>query len=219
MQTHRFSCCSSVWMWISSFVLRYINTHTAGRIDNTSTSLKQQSCICVMQNCVFDGFCPCLQDTEAMKRALALIDSKMGQAKNWLRDPHGQPGIITWTKLFHAFMTHKQPWRVPALHRHMGVCWWVLWSCYRWSRWAGHPSDSGWGGESGWTLCWEREERYCGHSQNPRTADGAGLRDAWQVTSPSTISLYLWSCSEMLIMVSACRSIAFSQIDDRREGG
>uniref|UniRef100_A0A673FTP7 Vinculin n=1 Tax=Sinocyclocheilus rhinocerous TaxID=307959 RepID=A0A673FTP7_9TELE len=33
-----------------------------------------------------------LQDTEAMKRALALIDSKMAQAKNWLRDPHAQPG-------------------------------------------------------------------------------------------------------------------------------
>ncbi|RXN38634.1 vinculin isoform X2 [Labeo rohita] len=27
-----------------------------------------------------------------MKRALALIDSKMAQAKNWLRDPHAQPG-------------------------------------------------------------------------------------------------------------------------------
>uniref|UniRef100_A0A671RXR1 Vinculin n=1 Tax=Sinocyclocheilus anshuiensis TaxID=1608454 RepID=A0A671RXR1_9TELE len=32
------------------------------------------------------------KDTEAMKRALALIDSKMAQAKNWLRDPHSQPG-------------------------------------------------------------------------------------------------------------------------------
>uniref|UniRef100_A0A9J7WXN4 Vinculin n=1 Tax=Cyprinus carpio carpio TaxID=630221 RepID=A0A9J7WXN4_CYPCA len=32
------------------------------------------------------------KDTEAMKRALGLIDSKMAQAKNWLRDPHAQPG-------------------------------------------------------------------------------------------------------------------------------
>ncbi|KAG9345921.1 hypothetical protein JZ751_007735 [Albula glossodonta] len=32
------------------------------------------------------------KDTEAMKRALALIDSKMNQAKGWLRDPNGQPG-------------------------------------------------------------------------------------------------------------------------------
>ncbi|XP_056432450.1 vinculin b isoform X1 [Gadus chalcogrammus] len=32
------------------------------------------------------------KDTEAMKRALGLIDSKMAQAKNWLRDPNAQPG-------------------------------------------------------------------------------------------------------------------------------
>ncbi|CAJ0965467.1 unnamed protein product [Ranitomeya imitator] len=31
-------------------------------------------------------------DTEAMKRALALIDSKMNQAKGWLRDPNAPPG-------------------------------------------------------------------------------------------------------------------------------
>ncbi|CAG00946.1 unnamed protein product, partial [Tetraodon nigroviridis] len=33
------------------------------------------------------------KDTEAMKRALGLIDSKMAQAKNWLRDPNAPPGI------------------------------------------------------------------------------------------------------------------------------
>lgn len=27
-----------------------------------------------------------------MKRALGLINSKMAQAKNWLRDPNAQPG-------------------------------------------------------------------------------------------------------------------------------
>ncbi|XP_020351182.2 vinculin isoform X2 [Oncorhynchus kisutch] len=32
------------------------------------------------------------KDTEAMKRALALIDSKMTQAKSWLRDPNAQQG-------------------------------------------------------------------------------------------------------------------------------
>uniref|UniRef100_A0A8C5I753 Vinculin n=1 Tax=Gouania willdenowi TaxID=441366 RepID=A0A8C5I753_GOUWI len=32
------------------------------------------------------------KDTEAMKRALGLIDSKMAQAKNWLRDPNALPG-------------------------------------------------------------------------------------------------------------------------------
>lgn len=33
-----------------------------------------------------------LQDMEALKRSLALIESKMAQAKSWLKDPHGQPG-------------------------------------------------------------------------------------------------------------------------------
>ncbi|CAN9499862.1 unnamed protein product [Ophioblennius macclurei] len=32
------------------------------------------------------------KDMEALKRSLALIESKMAQAKNWLKDPHGQPG-------------------------------------------------------------------------------------------------------------------------------
>lgn len=36
-----------------------------------------------------------LKDTEAMRRALALIESKMGQAKGWLRDPNGLPGNIS----------------------------------------------------------------------------------------------------------------------------
>ncbi|XP_010566080.1 PREDICTED: vinculin isoform X3 [Haliaeetus leucocephalus] len=39
----------------------------------------------------FGGFC-FVKDTEAMKRALALIDSKMNQAKGWLRDPNAPPG-------------------------------------------------------------------------------------------------------------------------------
>lgn len=30
---------------------------------------------------------------EALKRSLALIESKMALAKGWLKDPHGQPGI------------------------------------------------------------------------------------------------------------------------------
>ncbi|KAM8858549.1 vinculin-like isoform 3-T3 [Spinachia spinachia] len=32
------------------------------------------------------------KDMEAVKRCLALIESKMAQAKGWLKDPHGQPG-------------------------------------------------------------------------------------------------------------------------------
>ncbi|XP_077585815.1 vinculin-like isoform X1 [Stigmatopora nigra] len=32
------------------------------------------------------------KDMEALKRSLALIESKMSQAKSWLKDPYGQPG-------------------------------------------------------------------------------------------------------------------------------
>uniref|UniRef100_A0A3P9HAD1 Vinculin n=1 Tax=Oryzias latipes TaxID=8090 RepID=A0A3P9HAD1_ORYLA len=32
------------------------------------------------------------KDMEALKRSLALIESRMAQAKSWLKDPHGQPG-------------------------------------------------------------------------------------------------------------------------------
>ncbi|XP_068423876.1 vinculin-like isoform X1 [Clinocottus analis] len=32
------------------------------------------------------------KDMEALKRCLTLIESKMSQAKGWLKDPHGQPG-------------------------------------------------------------------------------------------------------------------------------
>ncbi|KAM9804035.1 vinculin-like isoform 1-T1 [Neosynchiropus ocellatus] len=32
------------------------------------------------------------KDMEALKRSLALIESKMGLAKTWLKDPHAQPG-------------------------------------------------------------------------------------------------------------------------------
>uniref|UniRef100_A0A7N8Y3N0 Vinculin n=1 Tax=Mastacembelus armatus TaxID=205130 RepID=A0A7N8Y3N0_9TELE len=32
------------------------------------------------------------KDMEALKRSLGLIESKMVQAKSWLKDPHGQPG-------------------------------------------------------------------------------------------------------------------------------
>uniref|UniRef100_A0A8I3N7B3 Vinculin n=1 Tax=Canis lupus familiaris TaxID=9615 RepID=A0A8I3N7B3_CANLF len=36
--------------------------------------------------------CTRISDTEAMKRALASIDSKLNQAKGWLRDPSASPG-------------------------------------------------------------------------------------------------------------------------------
>ncbi|MEQ2206280.1 hypothetical protein XENOCAPTIV_027044, partial [Xenoophorus captivus] len=33
-----------------------------------------------------------MTDMESLKRSLALIESKMAQAKSWLKDPQGQPG-------------------------------------------------------------------------------------------------------------------------------
>lgn len=38
-----------------------------------------------------------------MKRALGLIDSKMAQAKNWLRDPNAQPGNNHASPLLYLF--------------------------------------------------------------------------------------------------------------------
>lgn len=45
------------------------------------------------------------QDMEALKRSLAVIESKMAQAKSWLKDPHGQPG--NW--ITSAAVLLKQP--------------------------------------------------------------------------------------------------------------
>lgn len=41
---------------------------------------------------------------EALKRSLAMIESRMIQAKSWLKDPYGQPGlnpkVLCWSLLF-----------------------------------------------------------------------------------------------------------------------
>ncbi|XP_016418537.1 vinculin-like [Sinocyclocheilus rhinocerous] len=68
-------------------------THQEHRVMlvNSMNTVKELLPVLISGLCVL--FCGHgLQDTEAMKRALALIDSKMAQAKNWLRDPHAQPG-------------------------------------------------------------------------------------------------------------------------------
>ncbi|KAG9341127.1 hypothetical protein JZ751_019881 [Albula glossodonta] len=44
--------------------------------------------VCILCNFIFFS----TKDTEAMKRSLAIIESKMNLAKAWLRDPNGQPG-------------------------------------------------------------------------------------------------------------------------------
>lgn len=50
-----------------------------------------------------------MKDTEAMKRALAVIESKMGQAKGWLRDPNGLPG-------------NMQPLHMVSFYNFRGSC-------------------------------------------------------------------------------------------------
>lgn len=72
-----------------------------------------------------------LKDTEAMKRALGLIDSKMAQAKSWLRDPNAPPG---------RQKTH--PVHVTRLGRLLVDLTLICWT-YRGRRRAGCPSDPG----------------------------------------------------------------------------
>nr|XP_003223164.1 PREDICTED: vinculin isoform X4 [Anolis carolinensis] len=59
-------------------------------VEKMSTEINE--IIRVLQLTSWDEDAWASKDTEAMKRALALIDSKMNQAKGWLRDPSAPPG-------------------------------------------------------------------------------------------------------------------------------
>ncbi|XP_056387234.1 vinculin isoform X1 [Hyla sarda] len=59
-------------------------------VEKMSTEINE--IIRVLQLTSWDEDAWASKDTEAMKRALALIDSKMNQAKGWLRDPNAPPG-------------------------------------------------------------------------------------------------------------------------------
>ncbi|XP_026529964.1 vinculin [Notechis scutatus] len=59
-------------------------------VDKMSTEINE--IIRVLQLTSWDEDAWASKDTEAMKRALALIDSKMNQAKGWLRDPTAPAG-------------------------------------------------------------------------------------------------------------------------------
>uniref|UniRef100_A0A8B9HSZ1 Vinculin n=1 Tax=Astyanax mexicanus TaxID=7994 RepID=A0A8B9HSZ1_ASTMX len=66
------------------------------------------------------------KDTETMKRALALIDSKMAQAKNWLRDPNAPPGTHTSTHTHththtHITLTGITHTDMPYIYTHTGL--------------------------------------------------------------------------------------------------
>lgn len=105
------------------------------------------------------------QDMEALKRSLTLIESKMGQAKSWLKDPHGQPGdrtFLCWTEthslLFyffniilqsHAVLCPRRPQETPA----RSPC---VWSWMRLVRWG--SCALGRRGKTFWLLpkLWDR---------------------------------------------------------------
>nr|XP_054605974.1 vinculin a isoform X5 [Nothobranchius furzeri] len=54
-------------------------------------SAEMHEIIRVLQLTTWDEDTWANKDMEALKRSLALIESKMAQAKSWLKDPHGQP--------------------------------------------------------------------------------------------------------------------------------
>lgn len=104
------------------------------------------------------------QDMEALKRSLALIESKMGQAKSWLKDPHGQPGnwIFCYTLLNTSdstifFSSTMWSWRVSRPRR---------------GPWRGCPAcDSGRSRQGGRAVCRKREERHPGDRKGTGTND------------------------------------------------
>ncbi|XP_072881829.1 vinculin isoform X1 [Hemitrygon akajei] len=59
-------------------------------VEKMSTEINE--IIRVLQLTSWDEDAWASKDTETMRRALAMIDSKINQAKNWLRDPNAPPG-------------------------------------------------------------------------------------------------------------------------------
>uniref|UniRef100_A0A4W3HV54 Vinculin n=1 Tax=Callorhinchus milii TaxID=7868 RepID=A0A4W3HV54_CALMI len=59
-------------------------------VEKMSTEINE--IIRVLQLTSWDEDAWASKDTETMRRALAMIDSKINQAKNWLRDPNALPG-------------------------------------------------------------------------------------------------------------------------------
>ncbi|XP_032868537.1 vinculin isoform X4 [Amblyraja radiata] len=59
-------------------------------VEKMSTEISE--IIRVLQLTSWDEDAWASKDTETMRRALAMIDSKINQAKNWLRDPNAPPG-------------------------------------------------------------------------------------------------------------------------------
>ncbi|XP_048862431.1 vinculin-like isoform X2 [Brienomyrus brachyistius] len=86
---------SAIKIYVTTKSTRSLGVEEA--LKNRNFIFEKMSCeiheiIRVLQLTSWDEDAWANKDTEAMKRALALINSKMNQAKGWLRDPNGQPG-------------------------------------------------------------------------------------------------------------------------------
>uniref|UniRef100_A0A8C9ZX70 Vinculin n=1 Tax=Sander lucioperca TaxID=283035 RepID=A0A8C9ZX70_SANLU len=93
----------SILMFLSSAIKIFVATKSsrgAGveeaernrRFTFEKMSAEINEIIRVLQLTTWDEDAWANKDMEALKRSLALIESKMAQAKSWLKDPHGQPG-------------------------------------------------------------------------------------------------------------------------------
>nr|XP_023679987.1 vinculin-like isoform X4 [Paramormyrops kingsleyae] len=86
---------SAIKIYVTTKSTRSLGVEEA--LKNRNFTFEKMSCeiheiIRVLQLTSWDEDAWANKDSEAMKRALALINSKMNQAKGWLRDPNGQPG-------------------------------------------------------------------------------------------------------------------------------
>lgn len=102
------------------------------------------------------------QDMEALKRSLALIESKMRQAKSWLKEPHEQTG--NW--IFCHALLYRSDFTV-SFHNVILLCV----SVPRRPRRGWPPCDSRRSWQGGRAVCWKREERHTGDHKGPGTND------------------------------------------------
>lgn len=126
-------------------------------------------CLCfAIGVCVFTSFLHLPQDTEAMKRALGLIDSKMAQAKNWLRDPNAQPGRCRWS--FGSIRLCLAASPTCGLSSSPFFC-----GGGRRCRGAGRPADTGRSRQSGRAVHREGAPGHPGHGQDAGPDDRPGV--------------------------------------------
>ena len=114
-----------------------------------------------------------------MRISLALIESKMAQAKAWLKDPHGPAGNRS-TLTLHSATTCPSPSPVSRLTPTRS-CPCPCLSCGRGPRGACGARDPGRGGQGGGAVCWEGAERRAGNHQSSGPDDRPGGRPAGQV--------------------------------------